>query len=262
MLTIAVSTLKTARPAVLDKLSELSSKLPFEVKMMVISQMEDVNDRSEWRGITLIRSTEKGLSKSRNLALDNCVTDWVWFQDDDIVLLTENVAEMLGFLNEVSADIVLAKVGSLECPDSWFKDYSRFSVSRRFLAFRISSIEIVVRVSFVNENKLRFDEQLGLGTSFPSGEENLFFYECVVRHGAVHHVFDKKVCLHTTVQDKRSIDHMGRYRARGYMLGRINDIYSPIILLWWALRSGTDSVPRMRRLELMIRFYLKSAFGF
>lgn len=258
MLTVAVATLKDNRASLFDRLSCMSENLGNDVRFMIVSQLEDADEAFERNGIIVICSSEKGLSKSRNLAIDYCRTEWIWFQDDDINLLIENVIHFIGYMRKSSSQLILVKVGSLEDPKKFYKRYDRYLVDKRVLALRISSIEIIVRSSFIKKNNIRFDENLGLGTDLPSGEENKFFYDCVVNNNANFEVYDEKLCLHTTLIENRCIDHEARYRARGYMLGKVKDKLSPFIMVWWAVRPTKDGVSRFQRLGLMVKTYLRA----
>ncbi len=258
VLTIAISTVKGDFDGVLEYIVRVSNRLPRRVGFVIVSQLEDV-DRcyNETDSVKVVFSTQKGLSRSRNLAFDNCRATWVWFQDGDICLIESRIEALINFLESSQFDIVLCQVGSLENKAENFKDYSRYSVSPTLLSFRISSIEIIARSAFLKNNKIKFDENLGLGTQLPSCEENLFFYDAVVRNRARYGRYATNVCLHTTMPENRSIDYKRRYKARGYLLGRMRSIISPLVLAWWTIRNTGDGVSRVSRFSLMLQGYLR-----
>jgi len=254
ILTIAIATLSANRSYVIDYAINVCGKIPNSVNFLIISQLEEANEVEKISdSITLIRRSDKGLAKSRNVAIDNCESTWIWFQDDDIKLILDRVASLVGFLETAACEFVLGQVGSLENEDEFFKDYARYNVNAVLLSFRISSIEIIARTDFLKKKHIRFDENLGLGSKLPSCEENLFFYDSVVRNKARYSCYEKSICLHTKVLESRCIDYEGRYRARGYFLGKIRSLTSAIILVWWAIRKTSDGVSRISRLRLMLQ---------
>jgi glycosyltransferase involved in cell wall biosynthesis len=258
ILTIAISTLYFNREKLVNMLLELSLDIKHFVNFLVVSQLENEDKYFLYKGIDIYLSSDKGLSKSRNFAISKCETEWIWFQDDDIALIIEHLPALLKKLERADYELQLIRVASLENPKIGFKNYERYKINKRALSLRVSSIEMIVRTSFIKHKGIFFDENLGLGTSLPSGEENLFFYECVVRNRARYCLYPDSVCLHTTLIDTRNIDHEGRYKARGYLLRRIRSLLSLIAFIWWGVRNSNDSVKRTLRLRLMLKGFFHS----
>lgn len=255
VLTIAVSTIKENLPALLAYLHEERSLLSAPVHFLVISQLESHDRHFFENGIEIISSTERGLSKSRNLALESAQTEWVWFQDDDIKVLSDKISHLICFLSQTDYDLVLCRVGSLENPSTHFKSYERYNVFPLFLSFRVSSIELIVRSNFVRSARIRFDENLGLGGRLPSCEENLFFYDVVVKNRGRLGFFKETICLHTTKVESRNINYERRYMARGYLLGKMDSVAAPLMIVWWSIRRSKDNVNRLSRFKFMFKEY-------
>lgn len=120
----------------------------------------------------------KGLSKSRNIALDNLQR---LASKDDIVVLTDNdVCFQEGFdfflrqnFRCFNYDILTFKVKD--------KFGNPFKLNYRDVAFkhnmfslmRVSSIEFAFKYTR-SFDETRFDDQFGLGSACPIGEENIF----------------------------------------------------------------------------------------
>ena len=257
ILTIAVSTVSDNFDDLMSYIIDVQNRLPEGVIFLVVSQLENSDSYECIDGIDVFKTSDKGLSKSRNLAVRKCNSEWLWFQDDDISIVTDKMESFVEFLRGYGGDVSLVKVASLEEPSQDFKDYKRYRVNKYFLPFRVSSIEIVVRLAFIKKANVWFDENLGLGTDLPSCEENLFFYDLVVRNKSRHIFYDKAICLHTKEHIIRNIDYGGRYRARGYLLGNIGYINALFLMTWWAFRKTTDGVPIRRRLSLMLGEFFK-----
>lgn len=224
MLTIAISTMRVASHLI-DKLKGYESQLTSNVKFLVVSQGEpaQVTENPSTR-ITVLKDTDKGLSKSRNRAIKACDTEWIWFQDDDIELNLTSVTNLLAQLEVQAVDVALLKVGSLEEPKhELYKNYSYLSWNNSLVAFKASSIEIVVRSKLLSEHKILFDENLGLGAALPSCEENLFLYSVFSKVSApkLYYAHPEVACYHTTDIDTRAINQSGRVAARGYLCGKL-----------------------------------------
>lgn len=122
-----------------------------------------------------------GLSRNRNnaihLAQENRIKGFFLIADEDIEFVEgfEQVIES-SFLENPKADILCFKVRTQEKVP--FKNYSNqpFQLSI-FSIDRVSSIEVAGRVEVLDS--VQFDERLGLGARFPSGEETAFLADCL-----------------------------------------------------------------------------------
>lgn len=138
--------------------------------------------------IKYIQSFTTGLSKSRNLALDNSRGDILWIMDDDTVILD-------GCYNKVV---------------SYFQDYDFLSINyvsnlaelsnvsekklNLFNSGDVSSIKMLLSRKVVESN-IRFDEDFGLGTKNPSGEEYIFISE-LLKHKFKGYAINQVGCIH------------------------------------------------------------------
>jgi glycosyltransferase involved in cell wall biosynthesis len=124
-----------------------------------------------------IRSNKKGLSLNRNIGLNNCDGDIIAFADDDCeyeISTLENVKEF--FVNHAGYDFFTCntkdknnKTTILKSPKK-NRDISIFNMMYTGISFTI-----FVRVTAFKD--FRFDEQLGIGAEYGSGEESdLIFY--------------------------------------------------------------------------------------
>jgi len=239
MLTIGISTIKHNLNNLLDEIRIIQRELKSPVRFLIVSQREsvdeiiDVNDT-----VSLIKSTTSGLSVSRNIVIKNCSTTWLWFQDDDIHLDFENVDELYLKLNENKNDVILAKIGSLENQSELYKKYKFHDFHTWFNMLKISSIEIIVKMSFLSKNKLFFDEMFGLGAKYPCCEENIFMIDCY-NSGAGFHYYPSVLCYHTTILESRNIDFEKNYFAKGVFLKKIPLYISVPLIIKWTFKSNT-----------------------
>ena len=121
--------------------------------------------------IKYIRSSIKGLSYNRNIGIKECSGDIIGFPDDDCYYSENLLEEIIHTFKEKKNKIVLA-----EFCDS---DTNRIFIPYREIVQRKEIIKHALSVNFfsiLNKN-LFFDERLGVGTFFSSGEETDYIWQ-------------------------------------------------------------------------------------
>ncbi|GAA4281485.1 glycosyltransferase family A protein [Gaetbulibacter aestuarii] len=138
--------------------------------------------KSNEKHIRVINSYEFGLSKSRNIAIENAIGDVCLIADDDVQFVKgfDKIIKKT-FLKFPDASIIKFKIDTFG--PTKFKRYP--SSSKRLLSRKdisgISSIEIAFKRRDIVRNKIYFNENFGLGTDFPSGEEYLFLRKALIK---------------------------------------------------------------------------------
>ncbi|MEO3682798.1 glycosyltransferase [Shewanella vesiculosa] len=239
VLTVAISTVKQERERVINNINSLSPSSKKLLNFLVISQFEDEYECTKINNISVIKLTGKGLSKSRNAAVEAVQTDWIWFQDDDFSFNESELDFLVESLLTKEMDIGLIRVGSLENRSSYYKKYISYSKFMRLLSLKVSSIEIIAKVNFLKEKKIKFDNNLGLGTDLPCCEENKFMLDCFDR-GARIFFLKKVLCYHTTLAENRRIDYVKNLQAKGYFLKSFPIYIGLILMLKWSLSIKSD----------------------
>ena len=138
-----------------------------------IEEWDFINGSGKVCHAKFISTTERGLSASRNLALENAWGDICIFCDDDEVLIDcyeDTVVK--SFCDEKDCDIIAFKLiynrksfGDTKCK------YNRLSVTS------VSSAQVAFRRDAVIETGIKFDEKLGSGSGNGGGEENKFLFQ-------------------------------------------------------------------------------------
>lgn len=122
---------------------------------------------------------EKGLSKSRNRAIDSSTAKYGVIADDDVRFCEDFEKKIKnGFIQYPDADILTFKILT---PDAQpYKNYGSTSFKHsRSTIYKVSSVEIVVRLDKIKKAGLRFDERFGLGAEFKSSEEMIFLNDAL-----------------------------------------------------------------------------------
>ncbi|MBO0459362.1 glycosyltransferase family 2 protein [Enterococcus hulanensis] len=157
----------------LDFLDEMNIK----TDSIIVNQLGKIQlNSNEYKGnkLTIKNSLEKGLSKSRNLALSLSTADICLIADDDIKYVPDYEKIILDTYNEYpEADIIAFQVDRVGGERAkLFR--STMHWENRFSLFKISSVEISFKRKSIEQKKLSFNELIGAGTKFGQGEESVF----------------------------------------------------------------------------------------
>lgn len=136
----------------------------------------------------LMSFKDKGLSKSRNLAIKNASSDICVLADDDVDYY-ENYEKIINdaYKKYPDADIIAFYVNSLN------KDRPITAQKEGRIHFlkslKISSIQITFKRNSIKEANISFDEHFGAGSGiFMSGEENIFLTDCLKKNLKIYYV--------------------------------------------------------------------------
>ena len=134
--------------------------------------------------VTYIETRERGLSRSRNMALKNaegpvcilCDND-VEYEDDYDTVIND------AFAGHPEADVIVFFIKRPE------RSRPVFDTERKMgylSVLKIFSPEIAFRKNSIDG--IRFNELFGAGAKYFMGEENLFLYECLKKHKKIVYV--------------------------------------------------------------------------
>lgn len=171
---LAVSTMQKNHDEVLEMLNRENIKCD----CIVINQCDQDNFeeiQNEDRLIRILYTMERGLSKSRNMALRNAKADILAIGDDDLFYYEGFEKTVIDFYeqNEI-ADVVLFNI------DTYEKEFPNNSFKVKFKNLgSFISMQYTFRISSVKEKRIYFNEYFGTGSKyFKSGEENIFLSDC------------------------------------------------------------------------------------
>ncbi|MEZ9322787.1 hypothetical protein AB4161_20855 [Vibrio sp. 10N.286.51.E5] len=212
-----------------------------EYNYVVVHQITQQGDIEEYKrhialvsselsiSINYIQTKTVGLSKSRNIAMDNSTADFCIIADDDVIISS-------GFSN-----------GDLfECYQSDLLSFgfvlggkykgellSETNVSFRN-SFSISSVSMCLSRRLIDSN-LRFNESFGLGAQYPSGEEFIFVNHCISK-GFVAKKIPVVICYHekeTSGENFHRNDNLieTKFRMMDMVKLRTGFVYSMLFLI-------------------------------
>jgi glycosyltransferase involved in cell wall biosynthesis len=155
----------------------IAKKSNINFNCLIINQC-DQNGYNEDGNTRMISVTERGLSKSRNLAIKNAIGDICLICDDDGVLHNNAEELLLQAYNELpDADIVIIKMHS-QGENKLKNRIERIGYKK---AMSVPSRNISFKRKSVLSTGIKFDETVGSGISSAGGEEVLFLFDCLKR---------------------------------------------------------------------------------
>lgn len=126
----------------------------------------------------LFSYSEKGLSKSRNAAINKCSSSIALLADDDIHYL-DNYKSIIetAYKKYNDADVIAFYVSS-DNPNNVKPRLKEGRVSI-LNTFKIQSVQISFKLDSIKNNNIVFDERFGAGSDLYMGEENIFLSDCI-----------------------------------------------------------------------------------
>lgn len=185
--------------------------------------------------ILWINTKERGLSKSRNMAIRNATADICMIADDDMVYRTDYVDIVTSAFARINADIVGFQVCGIE---KKFKEYSKKEQRISYMkSMKMASVEIAFRRSIFEKNNIQFDELIGAGTDFLMGEENAMLFQCL--HKGMTIFYTPKVIADLHVgKSTWFIERDERFFiGKGAAFAAMQPSFTSLLIIQWAIRK-------------------------
>ncbi len=179
-------------------------------------------------GYRMFSYAERGLSKSRNRALDKARGDIVLLADDDIRYQRGIAALLRAEFDRYPQAAAITFQFVDAATERASKRYEKVAQHHnRRTVLGVSSVEVALRRSKING--VRFDERYGLGAPFPSGEEALFLAELLKRGDQVMYC-PRVLCEHRGRSSGYEPWTADQTRAKGAVIRRIFPQAWPVVL--------------------------------
>lgn len=229
-----------------ENLDFLEPMFPFthfsNLNVLIVNQTTEGKELlSSYNNIRVVNSFEKGLSKSRNLAVVNAKHKIGIVADDDLVFLEGFDEKVTKGFNHFP-DATAIKFITVSFEGRPFRKYPEMPLSELsdLQLLNSSSVEMVFNVEKLRSSGKRFNENFGLGAFFPLGEEPILLNELHHSGWQVSH-FPETIVSHSEDNNSGNISLMENYRIRGAYLAQIFGNKFPMwlfIQLAYNLKSG------------------------
>jgi hypothetical protein len=202
--------------------------------------------------VSVIESSETGVTKSRNKVLANTTTELLVFADDDASISATGLTDVLEFFsNHPECDLVTAMtVNEKGQPrKSYPKKATKLSL---FNSAKVGTIEMVLRVESARSRGVTFDENFGAGALNKLGDEYIFISDLLKRGG--QGVFLPIVLAshpdESSGANQSESESEGDLEARAKVFSRVFGWKSPMIRAVFYLRRRQNR----RNIKSFIRF--------
>ncbi|MBR5421426.1 MAG: glycosyltransferase [Lachnospiraceae bacterium] len=172
----------TVLTAALEQDTEnLPERMHLACDAIIVNQC-DKDGRAEWdykgHKITVLNRAERGVGRSRNLALSEAYGDIVLFSDDDIIYDEGYVPKIIrAFRRRPKADLLLFNVRVNEKRRTYWN--SREKNVHSFNCGRYPTFCCAARLDRLKEAGVEFSLLFGGGAPYANGEDSLFFMDCL-----------------------------------------------------------------------------------
>lgn len=245
---IAISTMHKTKNQILEMVKNNNIKC----NCLVINQC-DLDDYTEIeesnQKIRIIFTTERGLSKSRNMAIKNIHADIFLIADDDLFYYDNFEKKIIDYYtNNTDADIVLFNI------DSYRKKFKQANHRCRFLELgHFISVQMTVKKKSLRN--IMFNEYFGTGSGiYDSGEENIFLADCY-KAGLKIFYSSEKILRHDETESTwfKGYNNSKYISDRGPIYYQIWGIFSFLLIVRFAFtkRKKLKPISFMQAVKLM-----------
>lgn len=230
-----------------------------DFSFLIINQTSDDKQLiSNFDNVKVVNSFNKGLSKSRNLAIELATKALLILTDDDVVFQPGFELHVLkAFNTDDSHDgfrfEFLNGKGNLakKYPKHFEEKLSQFEI------LNTSSVELIFKKESIKRVNLKFDENFGLGTDFAMGEEAIFVADAVKKGLKIGFVPEILVAhAHNSTGHRTAVSM--QYFIHSAVFYRI---YGEIYLFWIALKLFFDLKHRKVRFKEIIKMLKQALKG-
>ena len=183
--------------------------------------------------ICYVKTKERGLSKSRNMALSHAKGPVCILCDNDVEYVNDYDRIVNdAFMRHADADVI---VFFIKRPERQTPVFSKEKRMGYLSVLKIFSPEIAFRKD--NVSRIRFNEMFGAGAKYFMGEENLFLYECLKRGKKI--VYVPEMIAKVRVEESTWFKGYDRdfFVSRGANYAAMSRLFSTGLILQYALRK-------------------------
>lgn len=192
--------------------------------------------------LKVIFSPTRGLSKNRNILLREASAPYCLIADDDLDFIPEGLETIIETFDK-SPELDVIALQYKDSEGNTEKNYpdTSFDLNYPPKGYFISSVELAFRRDSVVGKRIFFNENFGVGSSYPCGEEDLWLHDAL-RHGLKGNYRPATIAVH--YGQSTGIRDMSRpsvLRAQGAVITRLNKTTGLLRVILKAWRSSRQS---------------------
>lgn len=227
---ILVSTMNRTSLSFLEDMFPNDAFLKYNI--LIINQTSKTGSlKSEFKKIRVINSYEKGLSRSRNLAISNAKGCICLFADDDVKYVSGFKGIILNaFKKNDEADMVTFQL--INSKGKLFRNYPNIIKHNKRTVSTVNSVVIAFKRNRIIEKSALFNVHFGIGTTFGTGGEYVFL-RSALRNG-VKIFYEPRILLeHPDFSSGQAVTDDNIFYARSAIFYKYNGILTYLKLVWY-----------------------------
>ena len=139
-----------------------------------VEEFDFKNKKGHICHVKFISTKERGLSKSRNMAIKNAWGDICLICDDDEVIMDDCEEKVLrAYSDNPNAALIAFALLRNDCDKQYPKEKKTLGFKQ---ILKTNSLQITFNRNLINMFNIKFDEKMGSGTGNGGGEENMFMF--------------------------------------------------------------------------------------
>ena len=217
-----------------NAVEQLVKTMNISSKYLIVNQTLDNN--IEIKNKNVITKAEKGLSKSRNVAIKESKEDIILFADDDVIYNSDYRQIILETYDKYpKADIICFYVESRNKK----RKTKRMKTGKigYIKSMRVVSFEISCKRNSLLKNNLKFDENFGIGAKNNRGEEQVFLYEAIKK--GLNIIFVNKKIGEVLQEESSWLSKYDTeyFKIQGRIFKKLTSKYYMFLIIQYAIRK-------------------------
>lgn len=223
------------------------------INSIIVNQCDKIENENP----VYLNFYERGISKSRNRGLEHAKSEICLITDNDTYFNNQSMSIIENsFLAYPDADILTFQV---ETPEGQlYKSYKEnFFWHDKLSLAKVSSVEIAFRRKSILHNNIKFDEDFGLGSYYPTSEEYIFLVDALNKGLKIGYV-PKVIVYHPKESSGGDFSNKELVYAKGAMISRVFGTKGILICLLFSLKKYKySSMNFLSFLKLLCAGYFK-----
>ena len=238
--------------------NNLLKQMNINSNSITISQVKnniEINEKNSTNKLFVYK--EKGLSKSRNMAIKKSVADICVIADDDIIYV-DNYEQIIkqAYEENNDADIIIFKI------DDKNDDRKNSNIKVNKIDFintmRVCSNQITFKRERILKNNIYFDELFGSGSKYCFGEDTIILCDALKQKMKIVYV-DKLICIKPKNKSSWFKGYNKDYfLSRGAVFYRMSCRLYIFLILQFAIRKRNKYIKNISMFQ-SIHYMIKGA---
>ncbi|SCX87229.1 Glycosyltransferase, GT2 family [Nonlabens sp. Hel1_33_55] len=188
--------------------------------ILIVNQSKTSQLKSDFHNIRVINDVNPGLSRSRNIAIENSIGKILWIMDDDCLIADDAVNKIVDAHSSYKHEVIVFQTTTFD--NELIRTYSRSAQSLSHSEIKkILSPEITLKKASIIASGLSFDVKFGLGAQFQDSENYVFFLD-LIRKGIPMFFVPEIIVSHTALTSSNEVESNRLIYARGALAAKIH----------------------------------------